>query len=79
MGRDHMVMQLDGTATTIKRRDKSQRLKCSDCNEPIRLRKEVVWQDGKPLHLMCAGFVSAPKVAPCTECFTIAPCLCVGI
>lgn len=79
MGRVHMVMQLDGTATAIKRRDKSKRIKCTDCGESVKLRKEVVWQDGKPYHLLCAGFVHAPKVAPCLTCFVVAPCLCVGV
>ena len=78
MGRDRMVMQLDGTATSIKRRDKSKRIKCADCGETVKLRKELVVQDGRNYHLLCAGFIHAPKTAPCSDCFVVAPCLCVG-
>lgn len=79
MGRSSMAMVLDGMSTTIKRRNKSVRIKCADCGESIRMRKELVVQDGKNYHLLCAGFIHAPKVAPCTTCFIVAPCLCVGV
>lgn len=74
-----MVMQLNGSAIAIKRREKSNRVYCSDCKEIVKMQKEIVWQDGKPYHLLCAGFVHAPKVAPCMTCFVVAPYLCVGV
>lgn len=74
-----MAMVLNGSATAIKRRDKSKRIKCADCGDTVKLRKELVHQDGLNYHLQCAGFIHAAKLAPCPDCFTMAPCLCVGI
>lgn len=74
-----MVQLLQGSATTIKRRDKKTKERCADCGDPIRLKAEKVVQDGQPYHLLCAGFVHAEKVKPCPTCFIIAPCLCVGV
>ena len=73
-----MTLQLDGTSTTTKKRDK-KRVYCTDCGNSIRLRSEMVrGDDGLPYHLLCAGFVHHERLAPCPDCFTIAPCLCVG-
>ncbi|QGZ16746.1 hypothetical protein PBI_DEWDROP_99 [Microbacterium phage Dewdrop] len=78
MGRTDMAMTLDGTATTIKRRDKATKIRCAECGEPIRMKKERVVQDGLSYHLLCAGFAHIERVASCPDCFTVAPCLCVG-
>jgi hypothetical protein len=74
-----VTQQLAGSATTFKRRDKTKRVKCADCGKNIALRKELVQgADGKPYHLLCAGFVHHPKLTPCPVCFIVAPCNCVG-
>jgi hypothetical protein len=65
------------TSTTVRRRDKSKRIKCTDCGKNIGMKKELVrGEDGLPYHLLCAGFIHHPKLDPCGECFTIKPCLC---
>lgn len=68
------------SAPTIKRRDKSKRVVCADCGDTIKFRKEIVrGEDGRPYHLLCAGFVHHEKLEPCPECFMIQPCLCTGV
>ena len=84
-----MALELDGTATTIKKRSR-KRVRCDWCKGTIRLRSEIVYtDDGHRMHLGCAADFKhrnddlgetevVSKLEPCPECFTIAPCLCVG-
>ncbi|AWN07763.2 hypothetical protein HOT31_gp092 [Microbacterium phage Hendrix] len=78
VGKNTMALDLQGSATSLKKREKGKRIKCSDCGETVKLKKEMVEQDGKKYHLVCAGFIHAPKLAPCPDCFMVAPCFCVG-